>query len=183
MSDYFIAIVPVDVARDGANDLSRKVIDWLIEKEIILGSMTDCVLGGNKNLGYGPGTKYKDAVEGDQGYLVELVTNGVQISIGRMVFDNGGNGLDKVICPVCSANNIDEDWGDATGAWYENQIGRLTCSQCGRESSITAYAFEPTWAFGEFGLTFWNWPALTDKFLEDLKQFMQKDIKIVYGRL
>jgi hypothetical protein len=180
MSDAYITIVPTNVTQGQVKDLSKMTIAWLSEKGIILTNQTDCVLG--ETLGYPPGPKYMDAIDGDDFGLLKLRTNGLAAVTERQVFDNGENGLDEINCPKCGANNIDSDWGEAVGLWDTGKIGILRCSQCDNEASIADYDFRPDWGFGEFGLTFWNWP-LSSRFFDDLRVFVGTDIKIIYGRL
>lgn len=180
MSDSFITIVPTNVTRGQVGELSQRTIKWLTEKEIISRNQTDCVLG--QEAGYPPGPKYKSIIDGDDFGLLQLKTNGLQLMTARQVFDNGDNGLEEINCPKCGANNIDSDWGEVIGAWDNEQSDKLKCSQCDTESSITDYEFKPNWGFGEFGLTFWNWPSLTAQFLDDFKKLLDKDVKVIYGQ-
>jgi hypothetical protein len=180
MSDSYITIVPANVTREQVKELSQRAIDWLTEREIISNRLSDCVLG--KDEGYRPGLKYKDVVDGDDFGLLRLKTNGLQIIATRQVFDNGENGLEEINCPECGANNIDADWGELISAWDNGDNDKLKCSQCGKQLSITEYNFRPSWGFGEFGLTFWNWPSLTSTFLDDLKKIIGDDIKVIYGK-
>ena len=100
-----------------------------------------------------------------------------------MVFENGENGLEEIKCPKCGANNIDSEWGEIIARWFNGQNDNLKCVQCSTESSIVDYEFKPTWAFGELGLTFWNWQRLTSTFLDDLKKLWNRDLKVIYGRV
>lgn len=186
MSDSYITIVTVakdsfgaSVAVEAAPELGRKTIDWLKKEGVIAGDLTDCVLGGR---GYRPGENFKKAIaSGDSGFL-ELKINGVEMVAERRVFDSGENGLEEIRCPVCGGNNINSDWGDIIGAWQSGHDDKLRCEQCATESSITDYAFVPTWAFGDCALTFWNWPPLSSAFFNELKAFLKTGIKVVHGR-
>jgi hypothetical protein len=181
MSDSYITIVPTSVTRGQVEGLSQLTINWLTEKQFISPNKTNCVLG--QEAGYSPGPKYRDIVDGDDFRLLSLKTNGLQVVSKRQVFDNGENGLEEINCPKCGANNIDSDWGDVIGAWDSEQDDKLKCNHCDKESSFTDYNFQPTWGFGEFELTFWNWPSLTTAFLDDLKKLLNKDIRVIYGKL
>src|SRR5690606_21626034 len=180
MSDSYITIVPTNVTHGQVKELSQRTIDWLTKNEIISSNLTDCVLGQVK--GYPPGTNYKSIIDGDDFGLLRLKTNGFELVTVRQVFDNGGNGLEEIKCPKCGANNIDSDWGQALEAWNSGQNGILKCGQCDNEVPITDYDFKPTWGFGEFGLTFWNWPSLTSEFFDNMKKLLGKDVKVIYGR-
>jgi hypothetical protein len=181
MSDSYITIVPTNVTGEQVKELSQRTIKWLTEREIISQDPTDCVLG--QDSGYPPGPKYKNIIDGDNYGLLRLKTNGLQVVTVRQVFDNGDNGLEEINCPKCGGNNIDSDWGESLDAWDAGQNDKLKCSQCDNESPITDFDFKPSWGFGELGLTFWNWPSLTSEFLDDVKILLDKDIKVIYGRL
>jgi len=181
MSDSFITIVPTRVTADEVTEISKRTIDWLTKREIISQNLTDCVLGQNK--GYSPGPKYNDIVDDINYELKKLKTNGLEIIINRQVFHNGENGLNEIRFQKCGANNIDSDWGEIIDSWDNKENDVLKCSECNNETSITNYDFRPKWGFGEFGLTFWNWPNLKNDFMDDLKRFLNKDIEMIYGRL
>nr|HPM32329.1 hypothetical protein [Chryseolinea sp.] len=77
---------------------------------------------------------------------------------------------------------VHSDWGELLSAWDSGHDDKLKCSQCDKELPITEYNFRPSWGFGEFGLTFWNWQSLTSRFLDDLKKIVGEDIKVIYGK-
>jgi hypothetical protein len=180
MSDSYITIVPANVTRGQVKELSQKTIDWLTKREIISNKQSDCVLG--QDGGYPPGLKYKDIIEGDDFGLLRLKTNGLEVITARQVFDNGESGLEEINCPKCGANNIGSDWGKLLDSWDSGHDDKLKCSKCYKELSIAEYNFRPSWGFGEFGLTFWNWPSLTSSFLDDLKKIVGEDIKVIHGK-
>ncbi|MGE0773390.1 MAG: hypothetical protein AB7K37_16880 [Cyclobacteriaceae bacterium] len=181
MSDTFITIVPKSVTSEQARILSKTTLDWLANKGIISDETTNCVPGPNG--GYSPGQNYKDIINEDYPDFLKLDINGLEIINRRQVYDNGQNGLEGIICPSCGGDNIETDWGQAIASWDGGGDGNLKCSHCGNENSILDYDFNPTWGFGDLGLTFWNWPALSSTFLDDLKNFWDRDLKIIYGRL
>ena len=70
-----------------------------------------------------------------------------------------------------------EEWTNNTG---DDQI---KCPNCESVDSIVHYIFEPTWAFGGLGLTFWNWGTFKETFFEDLENLMGKKLRVVYGKM
>jgi hypothetical protein len=181
MSASFISIVPVNVNKVEAKELADKVIDHLTKKKIINRELTDCILGKN---GHSPGDNFKDAIDGDDYGLKDLLTNGLEIITTREVFHNGGNEINEINCPNCKTNIIEADWIEAINEWAnETGLDIVTCPNCSIEHSITDYNFIPTWGFGDLGFTFWNWPDLKDEFIKDIEKTLKRPVKLIYGRL
>jgi len=153
----------------------------MIEKELISGRVSECVHGSL--LGYPPGPKYLDIIDGEDFGLLKLRTNGLAVITERQVFPAGGGQIDEIACPHCGADNTEADWADAIERWDKRQADNLQCGECRKEASIVDYIFRPFWGFGDLGLEFWNWPNLTPKFLSDLKEVMGCDIAVIRGRL
>jgi hypothetical protein len=181
MGDSFITLVPNPVKSDEVGNLSRRTTDWLIANKIILPSLSDCILGKGK--GYAPGQNCKDIIEGDDFGLTGPGVNGLEVITNRRVFDNGGNGLEEMNCPHCGTNNIGLEWGEMVDGWHRGENDLMKCMGCNKATSIIDYEFVPALGFGEFGITFWNWPKFNEKFLSDLKRLLNKDIKVIYCRV
>ncbi|MDR3669025.1 MAG: hypothetical protein P4L35_19520 [Ignavibacteriaceae bacterium] len=177
-----MSLVPLKVNKSEVSSTAEKVIDWLLSQKIIKDPKTDCVLGSND--GYPPGDNYNSILNSYDHDLLGLRTNGLDVIRTREVFHNGGNGLDSICCPTCSTNIIGSDWGILIDEWY-NETGKdtVTCLECKAVHSIIDYKFDPTWAFGNVGFTFWNWPSFTNQFINDLEIITRKSMAIVYGRL
>jgi DNA-directed RNA polymerase subunit RPC12/RpoP len=179
MGDTYIKIVPQHVSQEEANAIAQKVIGYLTERKIISETKSDCTLGEE---GYEPGENYKEVVADDYD-LRGLTINGLELTIGiRTVFWSGD--VEEIKCPECKASIIDLDWSQAIEEWT-NDSGddNIQCPGCGKDNSITDFIFEPELAFGQLGLTFWNWPAFTGEFLEELQTEMGKKAKVIYGKL
>ncbi|WP_074405748.1 hypothetical protein [Aquimarina megaterium] len=171
MSDTYISIVPIDVDKDKALALAEKFKTKLIHKNVISEDLTPSSNAISK-------TVSKNEV------FKNLENNKLEIVIARQVFDNGGNGVEKIICPNCSFNIIETNWMDAIEEWYSNS-GKDTCicPNCSEKKSISEYYFEPNWGFGELGFTFWNWPNFTDDFIIEIEKILNHKVKIIYGIL
>ena len=179
VSDTFISIVSEKTSLSNSKELAEKVTRFLTEKGIIKSELTDCVLGGN---GHKPSEKFSSTLKKINNGLLGLSVNGVQILTERQVFDNGGNGLDGILCPNCGENQIEEDWGTVLENWHnQTQSDKLKCSKCSSEYSITEFDFKPNWGFGNFGLTFWNWGELKAEFITELEKIIGTELKIVRG--
>ncbi len=179
---YLLFIKGLDDKQLAEEKLAKdKVFDFLKRENIIQTNLTDCSLG---RLGYKPAEKYKKALKNTDKKMLQLKVNGVEFITERRVFDNGANGLEKVNCPYCKTNNIENNWAEILGNWYEKQGSyKLQCFTCKRESDIFDFIFYPTWGFGYFGIVFWNWGVLSQEFISDLENITSTKIKLIEGRL
>jgi hypothetical protein len=179
MGDTYQKLVPAPVSKAEAAAVAQAMLHFLIERQIILPDPIDVVLDSEE--GYPPGPRYLDAVGGDPPPgLLKQTTNGVEVALGRNVF--WADEPQAVMCPHCGYNMVRKKWEEAIDAWYR-QTGEdgLTCAQCDRTSSVVTYRFEPVWAFGEVGLTFWNWPPLRESLIADLAQHLGRKLRLVQG--
>jgi Zn ribbon nucleic-acid-binding protein len=163
MGDWFQTIVDVDATLSEAEEIATHIVDWLIELEVIEPTQQDCVLGSD--LGYPP-RKFELVVEQPDHHLHKVLSNGLQVSIGRRVFYTGQSGS-TITCPSCNAHAPDK-WTDAVNEWYKNEgAALLECIECGNVEPVTDWVFNPAWGFGNLGFTFWNWPPLKKSFLDE----------------
>ena len=182
MSDTYISLVSEKLNSADSKKAAEKVIDFLSQQKIAEKSLTDCVLGSSK--GHAPAENYRSALEESEFDFTELKTNGIALITEKKVFENGGNGLEEVNCPNCGENNIENDWGSSLENWYSGtDFDKIKCQKCGIENSVTEFDFKPTWAFGNFAITFWNWTKLNPKFVAKLEKIIGTELKSVYGRI
>ena len=181
MGDTYCNIVVDKVDKTLVRTIADKVIQHLVDKKIIGDTLTDCVLG--QATGYPPGNNYRLVLEDPDDHLIEISTNGVGVNLGRQVFYAGG--VDEINCPNCGENIVETDWGPALDEWMkESGNDKIVCPSCTKLFSITEYKFEPNWAFGNVGFTFWNWGSeFKDDFIKDLEQLTGHKINLVYGKL
>jgi hypothetical protein len=182
MSDTYISLVSEKLNSADSKEKAEKIIDFLTEQRIVEKDLTDCVLGSSK--GHAPDENYRNVLEISELDLTELKINGIELITEKQVFENGGNGLEEVNCPNCGENNIENDWGNSLGNWYSGtDSDKIKCQNCGTENSVTEFEFKPTWAFGNFGITFWNWTKLNPKFVAELEKIIGTELKSVYGKI
>jgi hypothetical protein len=164
LSDHAQIVVDIDVSAEQAPELANVVCAWLVGQQIIKQEESDSVLGG---AGHRPGINYLTAIQTDKNQpFLDLVTNGVEIAVGRRVFDAGGNGI-ELQCDACGMSfEPDDSWSDAVGAWFDgDELANFACPSCGRQALLTAWRGPWPWGFGNLGVAFWNWPPLSDSFL------------------
>ncbi len=157
MSDHSISIVPRRSSYPDNKAKAQEVLDWLTSQDIVKPTLSDCVLSSDEGYAISEGAKLVTNLPDELPF--NLITNGLEITTQRQVFDTGGNGLDQCICPNCKENIAFEDWS-FIDSWAE-QNNSLTCPLCYVASDVHQFAFSPEWGFSNLGFTFWNWPDFT----------------------
>ncbi|UII20722.1 hypothetical protein [Fulvivirga ligni] len=201
MSDNYIIIT---TAREieKPEEVKDKVIQWMQSNEFIETELTNCIMS-TKNKGYKPGKKHIDAIGYDEDILKWTVC-GVEIRTEREVFNAGAfTAMTKMECPNCARNRFEgitpQDFftDNCTKEqlklfhsvfpefdnWTIHENATLTCPHCGRITNIEEYKIDNSLSFSNFGLTFWNWPDLTNHFLEQLKSVVGTEINRINGHL
>ena len=192
MGDWFQSIVDVEASEAEARGLADRVVGWLIVEGIVVDQRTDCTLGDS---GHAPGSNYPAAVVEPWDGLLTTRPNGMEVEIGRRVFHPGQGGTDRATCPFCLKVNVLqeertyeltprwEDFSDAISSWYEGGTGELRCTDCQRIVTLNEWRWEPPWAFGFLGFTFWNWPQLLDTFVADVSRILKHRVVVTGGKL
>ena len=182
MSDTYISIVSEKLNVANSQNTAEKIVKFLTEQKISQRNLTDCVL--SLSHGHKPAENHQNALKNPKLDFTELKTNGIELITEKQVFHNGGNGLDEVNCPYCGENNIENDWGNSLDNWYNGtDSDKVKCFNCNTVNIITKFEFKPTWAFGNFGITFWNWTELTPQFVTELEKIIGTDLKCVTGKI
>jgi hypothetical protein len=114
--------------------------------------------------------------------LLDLDTNGLAIQVGRTVFSTIGG---ELTCRACEAQVEPEDtWFEAVDAWYAGDDGVMfACPECGQPERLTEWSGNFPWGFGNLGFTFWNWPALSARFVQEFTEKLGHRIVVVQGKL
>src|SRR5215470_4355696 len=117
LSDSGQIIVDIEVSADRAPELASVVHAWLVDEGIIEQQRSGSVLSDSG--GHRPRRNYCAAVKTEDDAFLRLATNGVEIVVGRRVFDAGANGI-ELRCNACGdAFESDSSWSDAVSAWFE----------------------------------------------------------------
>jgi hypothetical protein len=165
LSDHAQIVVDIDVSAEQAPELADVVRAWLVGQHIIKQEPSDSVLNG---VGHRPGLLYRDAIHWDKDWdFLSLATNGVKIAVGRQVFHSCENGI-ELQCDVCGVSfEPDDSWYDVIGAWFDgDDLASFPCPSCGQQALLTEWRGPSPWGFGNLGVQFWNWPPLSDSFLQ-----------------
>jgi hypothetical protein len=182
LGDYYQTAADLDANIQTAQVTADRLRDWMISQQIIVPTASDRVLGG---LGYAPDKNYTLAVKQPYPILFELHVNGVEFIAKRSVFYAMGIGRISVVCSACrGAFELNDPWSEAVNEWYEDTgPALLPCAHCGAEAPITDWQHDPPFAFGNVGVTFWNWPELRDDFVKTLTDLTGHRFRLIYGKV
>lgn len=179
MGDYSVSIVPKLSAYPDRENKAREILDWLVGLDIVKPKLSDCVLGKDEGYAISAGAT---RVTSEPNYLpFDLITNGLEISTARTVYDTGGNGVEELICPHCSQDIANENWD--LNDWSENDTNNMICPLCHVGTDVHEFRFNPEMGFSDLRFTFWNWSGLTERFIEEFKQKLGCDINIVHAKI
>ena len=180
MGDQSISIVPKRSDIPAKEIKAKEILDWLVSLDIVKPKASDCILSADEGYEISNGAKQ---ITIDPALLpFGLSVNGLQIIKERQVFDTGQNGIEKLICPNCKQDISNEDW-EFLNEWADNRSNNITCPLCKTPAEIHSYQFTAEWGFSDLGFTFWNWPPLTEDFIEMFRQKLQVDVAIVYAKI
>jgi hypothetical protein len=109
--------------------------------------------------------------------------NVVQVVARRSVY--AGDGAVELTCPRCEARQEPPpDGGEAVGEWYEQRgPGALACDACAQETPVTEYGYDPPYGFSCLGISFWNWPPLSDAFVHEIRELLGHRVILVHRKL
>lgn len=198
MGDWFQIVADVEATEEEAPRLAESVVAWLVAEQIIQPGLSDRVLG---TVGYAPGPRYTEALGRDPAdsyrvpglrytegtapppSMLGIAPNGVEVRVGRAVFSTSGSGVENITCPHCAAVADWDDVSETVGVWFASGVGDHTCTACGRAAGLNEWRFEPPWAFGYLGLTFWNWLPLRRSFVTELGARLGHRVVVVADKL
>jgi hypothetical protein len=180
MGDHYQKIVDRDVSDEEASRLAGRIRDWLVAREII--EPTPSLEFEDEPL-YRPGAAYASTLaepEVDEEDLGE--ETGLRIIVGRTVFWSIDT---ELTCGTCGERfSPEEDWSDAADAWFEGDDSvTYACPKCGTPEKLTEWTGDWPWGFGNLGLEFWNWTALSQAFEREVAGVLGHRTVIVRGKL
>lgn len=177
MSDHSITIVPKKSVYPDNEAAAKKMIAWLISRDIIKQETSDCILATTH--GYAISEGARKIVQEPESLPFSLTVTGLEVITERTIFHTGENGLDEMICPACKQNITAEEWS-FFDKWFNDTNDKIVCPLCEAENSIHSFAFTPQWGFSNLGFTFWNWPGFTGEFVESFAEQLGSEVDVVY---
>jgi hypothetical protein len=165
MSDWYQALIDSRATAETASALADKAIGVLVAQKIILPEPnSNCVLGAK---GYPPGPALLalyDLNENECSYW-DLLTNGMEITVGRWFNTFGTTVLDWLACPHCGTQyqlegEFGDRFGDEIGNWRKaRETSPIICRSCDKGSLVYEWQSKPHLGFSLLTFQFWNWPA------------------------
>ncbi len=176
MSDCVDWIVVLDVSLEEAATLTDQVRHWFVQEKIIL---PDAVASSRGNKMWSRAWAYK--WDADLTFQARPAQCGLEIAIGRRVFDAGGHGIDALVCPACGTRHEPDilPWSDAVGAWHAgDDQSAMKCPACGVKQRIAAWHFDVPWALGNLGFGFWNW-TIKERLVQEVESLIGRRCRLV----
>jgi hypothetical protein len=178
MGEAYVWVADADARPEDAEALAGRVVDWLEKQGVVASELTHCLLGDE--LGRAPGPRYAQALTEDDGTPAPGGANGVSVDIERRVYLCADNWSAR--CPHCAARTEEsatdghgrwtDEWQpllDALYAWFGGDgPDHAACVRCGGRAAFLDWNFSPPVAVAQLGLSFWNWPMLSEAFLAEL---------------
>ncbi|MFI5807244.1 hypothetical protein [Streptomyces sp. NPDC051561] len=199
MGDYFQTIVDTEARAEEAPELAARLISKLIEDGIIAAAKDSLVYTGAEgpgDHGHGRGPNWVNALHADEEWEF---SGGVVPLVGRETFleGQGESEAEYAKCPRCGERTtfIDypesfeadqelwEPFGQALEAWQEGGSGEVACPSCAVPSPVDEWTWASDFAMGALALDFWNWPQLSDAFVERVGRELGHRVVLISGKL
>lgn len=176
MSCHSVSIVPKKSNYYNGKAKAKEILEWLVTHDIVKETLSDCALGSE---GYAISEGARKVAKFPDYLPYDSVLNGLEIVIGRQIFDAGENGLEGCICPYCKYH-LEKEVDVLFEEWFEQHKNDVTCPNCYVSSDIHDYKFLPEWGFSNLGFTFWNWSEFTEEFVTEFKNRLGCEVSLIY---
>src|SRR5436305_12805441 len=171
MGDEEQHVVGLTVPADRAAELGRDVAGWLVDRKIVEFNATRSEPYDPGE--YRPGGLWRDAVAGS---TADDYAGWVDVQVGRRVFGMGEY-AGAWACPSCGfrvrTETVEEILTESAkesvliDAWEDGDEPRRTCEGCGHAAPVGDWP-DVSCAVAHLGITFTNWPTLSDEFVAAL---------------
>jgi|GEM_PF-1783874 len=182
MGTYSQCVVDRDVSNENANEVAKNIIQWLSAEGIIQSELEHCVLS-QKEFGYRPGKNSSLVTQGGEA-VYESAVNGLELIIKREASINNQGDFESILCPNCNTKSPqDKTWSNAVTDWYEGGQGQLECVHCKHTTPVSEWEHIDPWGFGELTFKFWNWPSLSEAFINQLAEKLGHRTILICGKV
>jgi len=110
--------------------------------------------------------------------------NGLELIIKREASINNQGDFESILCPNCNTKSPqDKTWSNAVTDWYEGGQGQLECVHCKHTTPVSEWEHIDPWGFGELTFKFWNWPSLSEAFINQLAEKLGHRTILICGKV
>ncbi|SDU29163.1 sugar ABC transporter ATPase [Geopseudomonas guangdongensis] len=174
MSDRQFIIVPQISSYPGAEARARKILRWLVERDIVEARLTPCGIGAG-GLGYAMAAGAERVLDLPPGVALPLgrPRTSLEIVTERCIYMPERGFARRARCPQCR-REIGEALFEHLEEWMPGETDNFECPECAFEDDINGFVFAQPCAFSDLGFIFNNWPgeyflrAFLDEFAERL---------------
>ena len=178
---HYFQVLVLSVDPGEIDEMCERALAFLHDEGII--ELDDAPRAPGGRMARPPGPHWQQAiVEYEESFLQEGI-NGVECELGRQVFTPGD--YDVVMrCPKCGAyHKADDAWQSAARRYEAGQKASLRCGECGDETPVERWLYDPPIGFGNIGLVFWNWPSINHEFIEQMGLELETKLYLVEGEM
>ncbi len=165
MGDTYQTLVDLEATEAEAERLAERVRDWLVGQGIVEAGPEDAEVDDAR---YAAGPHFARSLQEPE--EAASGADGLEVKVGRTVFFAVGVELK---CRACGevVEPDEEAWGEAVNAWYEGEDAvTVPCPECGHAERLTEWDGPYPWAFAHLGFEFWNWPPLSERFVQQVRE-------------
>lgn len=166
-----MSIVDTDATLEEADALTQSVVVSLRERGISLPTPQahDYLENGPR---YATGPNVLNAADN----INDCFPCGMEISIGRNVFDAGEPGFD-LFCPNCQHQFGTDaiDWAASVGQWFDSgDVDKQGCPECSWSMAFMIWS-RPQFGFGNLAFCFSNW-FLKEEFVDHISELLERRV-------
>ncbi|AUY53610.1 hypothetical protein [Streptomyces sp. CB01881] len=177
MSDHEVTLVALSLTPVQAVAHAAQIREWLLSASVIEQNPIPGTLADPSEFLPGP---QAEAVATEDEVNRALTNSGVDIVVGRQVFDSGEN-LEPPTCPACATMLDSDTYIDLLDDWLRTAEPLATCAACAHAALLGDWAGEWTCQVGELDVCFNNWPPLRPEFTQELGRRLGSRWRVVYG--
>jgi hypothetical protein len=188
VGDWNQAILDHEVTTlEQARRLAADIVTWLIDQGIVEDRQCDGCLGDGAC--YPPAPQFMRASGGVESNFVNenyasfstMVTNGLRVAVGRNAILNNQGEFAPGPCPQCGTDVPIDDFWQAGSDWCEGKSDKMQCRHCGQASDLPRWK-HPDAGFIMLAFEFWNWPPLSDAFVQAIAKRLGHQITVIAGK-
>lgn len=177
MSEHAVTLVELSLTAADAQARAEAVRDWLLAAAVVVANPAPDALTSPSGLLPGPEAEARAT---DGAIVRGLRNSGVDIVVGRQLFDSGMN-FEPPQCPGCAAPLAVGAYVDLLGEWVESGEPATACPECGQAALLGDWPGDCACHVGELGVRFNNWPLLRARFMDELGHVMGVRYRVVLG--